>query len=558
LLILIKCRKGSHIFVLMKKGTISLIIGLMSFALIGLIVFQAYWINNAVNLSKDQFKKDVYLALTDVSEKLEKTEILYTTAKKLQIAGKDQSFVSLDSITFYRKASAGDSLMSSLDAESRLQAIFEDEDTIKFLVGDEIVTLENSRMDLATPGINQALTSEDIGIEIKRFKATIDSIERFDEVLKKNINKVVEKSQMITVVLNELFTRERPIGSRVQLSLVDSMLEQAFINRGIQLPYQFGVYDTNRDTLLVNKEGANKAFIKASDLKINLFPNDLLNNINYLLVYFPDERTYVFQRIWGTLLTSIILILVIMFCFGFAIFTILRQKKLSEIKNDFINNMTHEFKTPISTVSLATQALQDSELSKSPDFVNRYVKIIAEENDRLGHQVEKVLQMATLDKRDFNLKKEEISVHRTIDKAIDAIRLQLEKLEGNLTLQLEASEDHVVADEVHLTNILYNLLDNAIKYSNGKPVISVSTTNIGEKLKIRIADKGIGMSKEAQAKIFDRFYRVPTGNLHDVKGFGLGLAYVKSMVEAHEGNINVQSEVGNGSSFDILLTTSHG
>jgi len=166
--------------------------------------------------------------------------------------------------------------------------------------------------------------------------------------------------------------------------------------------------------------------------------------------------------------------------------------------------------------------------------------------------------MATLDKRDFNLKKEEISVHRTIDKAIDAIRLQLEKLEGNLTLQLEASEDHVVADEVHLTNILYNLLDNAIKYSNGKPVISVSTTNIGEKLKIRIADKGIGMSKEAQAKIFDRFYRVPTGNLHDVKGFGLGLAYVKSMVEAHEGNINVQSEVGNGSSFDILLTTSHG
>jgi len=244
---------------------------------------------------------------------------------------------------------------------------------------------------------------------------------------------------------------------------------------------------------------------------------------------------------------------VIIAIFGYALYTIMRQKKISEIKNDFINNMTHEFKTPISTVSLACEALQDEDVKKNDTFLKRYISIIDAENKRLGMQVEKVLQMATLEKKDFKLKLEKLNVHQVIDRALENINIQIEKREGVIKKQLLASQREVVADEVHLTNIIYNLLDNANKYSREKPEITIATNNKNDGIVVKIQDKGIGMSREVSNRIFEKFYREPTGNIHDVKGFGLGLTYVKTMLDALGGSINVKSDLAKGSTFEIYL-----
>jgi two-component system phosphate regulon sensor histidine kinase PhoR len=231
----------------------------------------------------------------------------------------------------------------------------------------------------------------------------------------------------------------------------------------------------------------------------------------------------------------------------------LQQKRLSEMKSDFINNMTHEFKTPISTVSLACEALQDEDVKKNETFLKRYISIIDAENKRLGLQVEKVLQMATLEKKDFKLNLEKLDVHEVIDRALGNINIQIEKRNGVIKKKLVASRKEVIADEVHLTNIIYNLLDNANKYSQEKPQITIATKNKSGGIVVLVSDKGIGMSREVLNRIFEKFYRVPTGNLHDVKGFGLGLTYVKTMLDALGGSIGVKSDIAKGSTFEIYL-----
>ena len=242
-----------------------------------------------------------------------------------------------------------------------------------------------------------------------------------------------------------------------------------------------------------------------------------------------------------------------MVCFAYVINTIFKQKKLSDMKTDFINNMTHEFKTPVATISLASEMLKKNDIIDNKDKSLRYAGIIYDENKRLGEQVEKVLQMAVLDKGDFKLNKTTINAHEVIQKVIEKLSLQIESRNGKVNLILNAPHANINADEIHFTNIIFNLIDNAIKYSTDVLEITVSTETILGKLHIAITDKGIGMSKDAQKRVFEKFYRVPTGNIHNVKGFGLGLSYVKIMTEAHDGTIDVQSELGKGSTFKIIL-----
>jgi two-component system phosphate regulon sensor histidine kinase PhoR len=233
-----------------------------------------------------------------------------------------------------------------------------------------------------------------------------------------------------------------------------------------------------------------------------------------------------------------------------------KQKKLAEIKNDFINNMTHEFKTPISTISLAVEVMKDGDVKKDSGKINRYLNIIQDENRRLGTQVEKVLQMALLDKGEVKLRLDSVDIHGTIEQVLTNLSVQIEQKNGIVNLKLKADKSEIVADEVHLTNIIYNLLDNANKYSPENSEITICTKNLANSLKISISDNGIGMTKDQMARIFERFYRVPTGNLHDVKGFGLGLSYVKKMVELHNGQIFVESKLGEGSKFEIIFSPS--
>ncbi|MCL4130558.1 UNVERIFIED_CONTAM: hypothetical protein GTU68_031224 [Idotea baltica] len=281
---------------------------------------------------------------------------------------------------------------------------------------------------------------------------------------------------------------------------------------------------------------------------VKLFPNDALQQEQFLYVYFPKKENFIMGNMWSVFGSSLLLILMIGGIFFSSVNTMLKQKKLSIIKNDFINNMTHEFKTPISTISLAVEVMKDAKMTSDPD---RYLNIIKDENSRLGSQVEKVLQMALLDKGHVTLNQTSVDLHETIEQVCQNIGVQIDNNEGVLELDLKASNPEIIADEVHMTNVIYNLMDNANKYSPEKPVIKVATKDISGGVAVIISDQGIGMKKEQLSKIFDKFYRVSTGNVHDVKGFGLGLSYVKKMMDLHHGNIKVNSTIGKGTTFEL-------
>jgi two-component system phosphate regulon sensor histidine kinase PhoR len=368
--------------------------------------------------------------------------------------------------------------------------------------------------------------------------------------------------------------------------MLDTLLRQALSERGITIPFDYAVRSPQQGDMLFTSTGLTLGNMPvASRLKIQhqfeesaykaaLFPNNLLETGSYVYLFFPDQRAFIISRMTATLAGSAILILVIMGCFYVAITTILRQKKMADIKNDFINNMTHEFKTPISTIGLAVDMARDQLTSNASSPVlagageasstglserlYRYVSIIRDENQRLGSHVEKVLQMALLDKGEVKLALTPVNVHDVIEKVLNTMSLSIEQRNGEVDMDFDASGEVVLADEVHLTNMLYNLIDNAIKYSPDHVAIRIRTYNTtlaGDRpaVAIAVADEGLGLTKEQTSRIFETFYRVPTGNRHDVKGFGLGLSYVKKMAEEHQGQITVTSTPGQGSEFQLII-----
>jgi len=334
---------------------------------------------------------------------------------------------------------------------------------------------------------------------------------------------------------------------------LDSLILLELNIRGIDTRFEFGIYNPERDLFLLEKDpGLRKSLIEKGSAA-RLFVSDIYTSPEYLLLYFPHEKQFLLTELWGMLLISIILIIVIVYSFTYTITTIFHQKKLSEMKNDFINNMTHEFKTPISTISLACEALSDRDIVRSPEFIENYINIILEENKRLATMAEKILQTAVIEKGQLKMKRERIDLHEVITDVIKNIRIQVEIKDGVIRKQCKAANPVLIGDKVHLTNLVYNLLDNANKYSPRKPVITVRTENISNGILLIIEDHGIGISKEEQKKIFDKLYRVPTGNIQDVRGFGLGLSYVKAIVEEHYGRISLESEINKGTTFKVFL-----
>jgi len=532
----------------MTEKSIKHITLLMAISMIGLVGFQAYWINNVVKVGEERFNQSVHDALNSVSKELEQHEILYTAEQKLKFNQGGVTVISHDSIRFISKSN-----------DSNRNKNFITEETVrKFFTNTDTIDLRNPNYSKQFDSEGNTLREgqfidDDVLIEITRSKSEIDTVQEYDENMKTDIDKVREKSELVMIVLNELISKERKITNRITQEQVDTLLRTNLLNRGIDIDYSFGVMNDQTKDLLIKSDNEYNDELLKSNFKTKLFKNDLVDQHSLLFLYFPSQGIFIIGKIFVSLATSLVLLLVIIFCFGYAIYTIKKQKQISEIKNDFINNMTHEFKTPISTVSLACEALQDPEIKANDVFVKRYISIIGEENKRLGMQVEKVLQMATLDKKDFKLKLEKLDIHHVIENAIQHINLQIEKRGGDIKKELMAGKKEVIADEIHMTNIIYNLLDNANKYSLDHPDILIQTQNVNGGISIKVADKGIGMTKEVQNKIFDKFYRVPTGNLHDVKGFGLGLAYVKTMLSALGGTIGVKSVYHKGSEFEIYL-----
>lgn len=529
----------------------------MSLALTGLVIFQIYWIDNVLNANKDRFQSDVHEALNNVVSKIEKQEALHVAYDNL-----DTRF-QLRSATSVRKDTI--ELLESTFKKRLISIESIGEDSLKDMI------LLDFAYDFETSDIRESFNLHDnqikqdtrkldrkIGKEIKEISKHLDSTKIELQQLGRTLRRVVKKSEMVNVVIHELLSGKKNIENRIDQGELDSLLSVEFQHKGIDLTYDYGVINEDKDSIIFAFNGSDISLLKSSDLRASLFPNDILHENNYLHVYFPGEDRFLVGKVWITLASSFVFMLVIIFCFTYAILTIIKQKKISQIKNDFINNMTHEFKTPIATVSLACEALQDDQISTSAGMKERYMKIITDENKRLGLQVEKVLQMATLDKQDFKLKVDKVNVHEIIEKVLGNIDLQVQKRGGIVHKELNAEYLVVEADEMHLTNIIYNLLDNANKYSSDSPEITIKTKSSAKGVFINIIDQGIGMSRDAVNKIFDKFYRVPTGNLHDVKGFGLGLAYVKSMIEAHGGSISVKSEPKSGSNFEVYLPFEYG
>lgn len=349
------------------------------------------------------------------------------------------------------------------------------------------------------------------------------------------------------------FNRHLPYESFITKAELDSLISLELNIRGIDTRFEFGIFQQDSSVFKMEKSMNFRKELIEKSYASPLFQNDFFSSPQYLLIYFPHEKQFLLTELWGMLLISIILIIAIVYSFTYTITTIFRQKKLSEVKNDFINNMTHEFKTPISTISLACEALGDRDMRKSGEFTENYIHMIQEENKRLAVMAEKILQTAVIDKGQLKMNKEKIDLHEVISEVIKNINIQVEIKDGVILKNFMAADSVLEGDKVHLTNLVYNLLDNANKYSPKKPVIRISTENTSSGILLTIEDKGIGISKAEQKKVFDKLYRVPTGNIHEVRGFGLGLSYVKATVEEHHGKISLESEVNKGSTFKVFL-----
>ncbi|MHA7129430.1 sensor histidine kinase [Algoriphagus namhaensis] len=567
----------------MSKGNITLIVVLMSLASFGLMGFQYYWVRNAISINQERFDQNIYTALTRTVETLEKGEASSVLLNTLiqDSALQDSLFERIDPIVLSVRqrqvVSNRASMMDSLNLNLAPQV----SPTFRRLLqsrGVDLRLLDDLQNLFAymTPEVASGFfTPDEMSILLqekerqlnylseleKRARDNPDALSLQPELIseinissdaQEKIHKANMKIEFLNAAWEEVAAGQKAIMDRIDPAEVKDIFQKELAQRGIKEQFELGVVNFEGQVFPISGEIDSTTLLK-SGVQAKLFPSDIIAKDNFLTVYFPEKDYHVLRQVWLPIGSSVLFIGVIIFCFVYAIKVILKQKALSQTKNDFINNMTHEFKTPLATVSLAVEALQDPELSTQSKFRDRYLRIIKDENKRLVAQVENVLQAAALDKKDFKLKLETVNIPDLIQDSLAHITLQLEQKGGSATFINKLSQPWVEGDLFHLTHIFNNMLDNANKYSPEKPRIEVTATDDRDFISIAFQDNGIGMTKDAQRKIFDKFYRVPTGNVHDVKGFGLGLSYVKTMIEAHHGTISVQSELGTGSTFTIHL-----
>ncbi|MDR2120541.1 MAG: HAMP domain-containing histidine kinase [Tannerella sp.] len=508
----------------MKKSTIWLLTVVMGFAFAGLIYLQVYYISVISKTSNEQFDATVRRSLEQVSGMLERDE-----ARK---------YVEEDMTHFYYK---------NLPNRERINQSIQMKSEYQFQV----------------QGATNGNIFRQFDLSRTHSSSNMQTVPSKDAIVKKSEEnqrnlwlRYQHQARLLEeVAYNMLYTAYmKPIEERIDFAKLNNYLKSELLDNGLDLSYVFMV--VNRDGQIIYQNEKFEKAVKASDLITEvLFPGDPPSKRNYLKIYFPTKDDYI-QRSVSFLAPSVIFTLILLVTFSFTIYIIFRQKKLSEMKNDFVNNMTHELKTPVSTILLASQMLRDTDLTKNPETFRHISGVIRDESKRLGFLVEKVLQISLFERQKAILKLKELDANDLIASVAGTFSLKVENCGGSIDIDLKAEESVIKADKMHLENVLYNLLDNAVKYRREKvPLrLMIRTKCDNGKLYIYIEDNGIGVKKEYLKKIFDRFYRVPTGNVHDVKGFGLGLAYVRKIVEDHGGHIRAEQEEGFiGTKFIITL-----
>ena len=548
----------------MNKKIFTALIVLMGISILGIVIVQLIWMNNAIRVKNELFDRSVNEALTSTTNRLENMQdfrminhfsrgdsserrdlqgfptpppppdfpapppkrifipkaLGNPTPEQIEMivkAAKKQGFQ-------YRFPSKKDS--SHKGIEENLIVINKDRvvENLDSVYAHGIDKIDSLALEMnQLKGINGQLRQR-INIKTRR--------------LKHMANKVVEE-------ITSWGENELPIEQ------INEILKKELVDRGIPIPFECGIIG---DSVISKKtQKADSVLLAQSSYKVNLFPNDIIQKNLLLSVYFPQKDSFIYKTLNWLLLISLVFSIIVLVTFAFSIYFILKQKKISEMKSDFINNMTHEFKTPISTISVAADSIMNQKIIGNPERIRYYIEMIKKENARMNQQVEDILTIASLDKKDFEFKWEAVNLHEIIEDAIQSIVLQVEKKGGSITSGMMAAYPVATSDPSHFANMIYNLLDNANKYSLNAPDINILTRNTAKGVLIVVEDKGIGLTKTVQNRIFERFYRQTSGNIHNVKGFGLGLSYVKAVVEANRGSITVHSELGKGSRFEVFI-----
>jgi len=506
----------------MTKNNFIIIIMLLAISLASILLVQFNWISDLNRLNEDRFKKDIQDVLYIINQRLEEKEIINLTKDNLQA-------------TFKVRRSNNDGGIELIESTFNKKTIDDNEITstngsLQF----DIESGDNNQID-NNSGINASIMIEDLD------DFTVDS------AIQNQINKVLDRSEMIQIVLNKLLTNDRTITSDIDINIIEKIIDISLARKKMDIDYEFLIYDKELNKIVISNSENPK--ILKSEFSINLFQNDLIDSNLDLYIYFPDKDKFIGENNFYSLMFSVLFIVLIAMCFYYVFLKLFDLKKLSEIKNDFIDNMTHELKTPISTISLACEALLDEDVK--PKAKEKYVTIIDKENARLGSQVERVLDIAKTEKDSYRFELKSVDIHKIINASLNIIEFKISKRKGKILKKLDADNSTILGNERHLLNVLNNLLDNANKYSMDPPEIFVETKSSRDYINVSIRDKGIGIKKSSLNKIFDKFYREPQGNIHNVKGFGLGLSYVKNILDKHNAKISVNSKINFGTEFNI-------
>jgi two-component system phosphate regulon sensor histidine kinase PhoR len=502
----------------------------LSLAMIALVGVQAYWIKHAVDTKEQQLGLVVNQVLGEISNELIQNETVMAILDEIKPPViTHQSKAVWNFHMDARSAYSGPGMVNEPDSFQIVQKSLKNQ-KVK-MVDDSVLLILGEDEMLHDTILVSAMNPENIRMQLSEsWKEQEDFVEK---------------------IVRQMLVESGSIEERLSASQIEKILSLKLQEKGVDMPFEYAVYEEGKPPFF--QSGSFNEYEKYQYYRAALLPGRIFHRPTFISVFFPDERKYILKSIGIMGGTSMLITLFILTLFSLSLFIIFRQKRLSEMKNDFVNNMTHELKTPISTISLASQMLSDKSIPDAQKNLGQISKIIQAESKQLGFQVERVLQMAIFDHGQLRLKIEELNLHDLIETLAQNFLIQLDRRGGKLEFLPEAENAVVRGDAMHLTNVVSNLMENAMKYTRQEPRIRVSTYNEQGFVVISVQDNGIGISKEDQKRIFDKFYRVPTGNVHNVKGFGLGLSYVKLIVEEHHGSIGVKSEPGKGSRFDIHL-----
>jgi len=511
----------------MNKKYLWGLVTVMLLSMFGLIAIQVYWITNSYNIKEKNFNYQVNKALSETIKTLETTETIFEISNEVfQLSENKDSVIERSIRNFDQSINKYKNDIHTIGNKSLVT-----------ISGNKLISLDSS-LNISTQKLSKKQQEDDAFLKI--------SSEEVKDIIQ---NKVNNKTLFVEKIVNQILNYNEDIIQRLSKTDVRKLIYTNLRDHGIDINFEYAIKSEGE------RKFSSKAF-EAIPSKIyakRLFPNNLFHDNDYLELYIPGKTQFIVKTMIPIIFITIALTLLIIGVVIFNFIIILRQKRLGDIKNDFVNNLTHELKTPIATISLAGQMLSDKDIRSTESNVERYAQIIGQESNRLTKQVEKVLQIALIDKGELKLKNVKINLNQFIEKICHPFVLKVERFDGKLSIDLPQHTVWIYADELHLSNVINNLLDNALKYKLTIPIIKIRLEELDKYIKIEVVDNGMGIHKIDQLRIFEKFYRVEGGNIHNIKGFGLGLSYVKKIIDLYNGKIEVKSKIDQGSTFTIQL-----